>query len=110
MFDPAHPFYQVSFPNADTIVSILPFLLIGLLLITAYFATYLLYQQVLFVPDSASITTFQILPLFLIGFTMIVSLVSFILYNLSSRLMIISTTYLLVICVIATIGYLSYTA
>jgi hypothetical protein len=50
--DPSTPFYTFSFPNADTILTILPFLLFTILFLTAYFATYLSYQQILFYPES----------------------------------------------------------
>ena len=50
--DPSTPYYSFYLPNADMIVSILPFLLIGILVLTAFFATYLSYQRILFVPDT----------------------------------------------------------
>ena len=46
--------YTVSVPNMDTIVSILPFLLFGILILTAFFTTYISYQRVLFAPDMTS--------------------------------------------------------
>jgi hypothetical protein len=48
---PKSKLYTVSVPNIDTIVSILPFLLFGMLILTAFFATYISYQRVLFAPD-----------------------------------------------------------
>ena len=42
------------FPNADTIVNMLPFLLFAILLITAMFATYISYQKILFYPSTES--------------------------------------------------------
>jgi len=54
LFKPSVPFYTIQLPNADTIVSILPFLLFGMLLLTAIFATFISYQQFLFVPDNKS--------------------------------------------------------
>ena len=54
IFKPSVPFYTIQLPNADTIVSILPFLLFGMLLLTAIFATFISYQQFLFVPDNKS--------------------------------------------------------
>lgn len=54
LFKPSVPFYTIQLPNADTIVSILPFLLFGMLLLTAIFATFISYRQILFVPDNKS--------------------------------------------------------
>jgi hypothetical protein len=51
---PKSKHYTISVPNMDTIVSILPFLLFGMLLLTAFFATYISYQRVLFAPDMTS--------------------------------------------------------
>ena len=51
-FDPSVPYYTLQLPNADTIISILPFFLFGLLVLTAFFATYISYQRVLFLPDT----------------------------------------------------------
>jgi len=48
---PSVPYYTLQIPNADTIVSILPFLLFGILLFTAFFVTYISYQRILFLPD-----------------------------------------------------------
>ena len=48
---PSVPFYTIYLPNADTIVGILPFLLFGMLLLTAFFATFISYKQFLFIPD-----------------------------------------------------------
>jgi hypothetical protein len=50
--DPSVPYYTLQVPNADTIISILPFFLFGLLVLTAFFATYISYQRILFVPDT----------------------------------------------------------
>ena len=49
---PSVPYYSLQIPNADTIISILPFLLFGILLFTAFFATYISYQRILFLPDT----------------------------------------------------------
>lgn len=54
IFTPSVPYYTFYLPNADTIVSILPFILFGILLLTAIFATFISYQQLLFVPDETS--------------------------------------------------------
>jgi len=51
---PSVPYYTFYLPNANTIVSILPFILFGILLLTAIFASFLSYQQLLFVPDETS--------------------------------------------------------
>jgi len=51
---PKSKFYTFSVPNMDTIISMLPFLLFGLLFLTAFFATYISYQRVLFAPDMSS--------------------------------------------------------
>jgi hypothetical protein len=51
---PTSKFYTFSVPNMDTIVSILPFLLFAMLLLTAFFTTYISYQRVLFAPDMTS--------------------------------------------------------
>ena len=51
---PTSKYYTLSIPNIDTIVSILPFLLFGILFMTAFFATYISYQRVLFAPDMGS--------------------------------------------------------
>jgi len=52
---PSVPYYgPFPFPNADTIVNVLPFLLFAILLLTAIFATYVSYQQILFYPSTDS--------------------------------------------------------
>jgi hypothetical protein len=51
---PSVPYYTFYLPNADTIVTVLPFILFGLLLLTAIFASFISYQQLLFVPDKTS--------------------------------------------------------
>jgi len=51
---PKSKFYTFSVPNMDTIISMLPFLLFGMLILTAFFATYISYQRVLFAPDMGS--------------------------------------------------------
>ena len=51
-YDPSVPYYTFQLPNADIIISILPFFLFGLLVLTAFFATYISYQRILFVPDT----------------------------------------------------------
>jgi hypothetical protein len=50
--DPSSHVYRVPFPNADTILLILPFFLFALLLVTAFFVTYYSYQRILFYPDT----------------------------------------------------------
>jgi L-lactate permease len=47
----SNPYYTFYLPNIDIIVSILPFLLLTLFIFTAFFATYLLYGEVLFYPS-----------------------------------------------------------
>jgi len=54
LLKPSVPFYTFQLPNADTIVSILPFILFGILLLTVIFASFISYQQLLFVPDETS--------------------------------------------------------
>ena len=49
--NPSVPYYIFYLPNADTVISILPFLLFGILVLTAFFSTYISYQRVLFLPD-----------------------------------------------------------
>jgi hypothetical protein len=50
--DPSVSYYTFQLPTADTIIAILPFLLFAILVLTAFFATYISYQQILFVPDT----------------------------------------------------------
>jgi hypothetical protein len=47
----SNSYYTFSLPNIDIIVSILPFLLLGILIFAAYFATYILYGEVLLYPS-----------------------------------------------------------
>jgi hypothetical protein len=54
LLKPTVPFYTIQLPNADTIITILPFFLFGILLLTAIFASFISYQQLLFVPDDSS--------------------------------------------------------
>ena len=52
ILDPSVPFYSFYLPNADTIMTLLPFLLFTLLFLAALFASYLSYQRIFFLPDN----------------------------------------------------------
>jgi len=73
---PSVLFYTIHLPNADTIVGILPFLLFGMLLLTAFFASFISYQQFLFIPDDKTQIVYSdwwisLIPLGLLGLILI---------------------------------------
>jgi len=47
-FKKAAPYYIFYLPTIDTVVNTIPFLLLGMLTLIAFFTTFALYQQVLF--------------------------------------------------------------
>ena len=52
ILDPSTPFYSFYLPNADTIMTLLPFLMFALLFLAALFASYLSYQRIFFLPEN----------------------------------------------------------
>lgn len=52
ILDPSVPFYSFYLPNADILLVAMPFLLFGSLFLAAFFATYISYQRIFFLPDN----------------------------------------------------------